>query len=287
MSDYIISTSSPSDLSKEYIEKHDIMILKYTFTIDGADHKDGDMDPKVFYDKVRAGAMPTTSQLTPDGVINDFDQMLAEGNDILYIAFSSGLSGSCNSVRLVSEQLRKKYPDRKLIVIDSLCASLGFGLLVDYAVKMRDNGVSIDETADWLEANKLRLNHWFTVDSLSHLRRGGRVTGAAAFIGSLLHIKPVLNVDNEGHLIPREKEKGRKRAIRCLVEKMVEYIDEPDGQSVFISHGDDIEAAQKLKAMIKEKFSTIGNITIGTIGSVIGAHSGPGTLALFFMGKHR
>ena len=287
MSHFIISTSSPSDLPKEYTEKHNIKILKYTFSIEGSDHKDGDMDPKVFYDKVRGGAMPTTSQLTPELVINYFDQLLADGNDILYIAFSSGLSGSCNSVKLVAEKLRVKYPDRQLIVIDSLCASLGLGLLVDYAVKMRENGASITETADWIQANKLRLNHWFTVDSLAHLHRGGRVTGAAAFVGSLLHIKPVLNVDDEGHLIPREKEKGRKRAIRSLVEKMKESIFDPDGQPVFISHGDDITAAQKLEGIIKEKFPSIGEVMIGTIGSVIGAHSGPGTLALFFMGEHR
>ena len=161
------------------------------------------------------------------------------------------------------------------------------GLLVDYAVRMREAGKSIDETAKWVESNKLGLNHWFTVDSLSHLHRGGRVTGAAAFVGNLLHIKPVLNVDYEGHLIPREKEQGRRRALKCLLEKMEAQIHKPEGQQVFISHGDDAEDARKLAEMIRERFPDISDIMISPIGAVIGAHSGPGTIALFFMGRSR
>jgi DegV family protein with EDD domain len=152
---------------------------------------------------------------------------------------------------------------------------------------MRDSGKSIEETAKWVEANKLSINHWFTVDSISHLRRGGRVTGATAFVGNLLHIKPVLNVNHEGHLIPREKEQGRKRALKCMLEKMEEYIHKPEGQHIFISHGDDIEAAQRLATMIKEKFPEIADIMIAPLGAVIGAHAGPGTIALFFMGRTR
>ena len=152
---------------------------------------------------------------------------------------------------------------------------------------MREQGKSIEETTKWVESNKLGLNHWFTVDSISHLRRGGRVTGAAAFVGNLLHIKPVLNVDYEGHLIPREKEQGRRRALRCLVEKMETYAYKLEGQRIFISHGDDEEDAQKLADMIRERFPDIGDILISTIGAVVGAHSGPGTIALFFMGKSR
>ena len=160
-------------------------------------------------------------------------------------------------------------------------------LLVDYAVKMRDDGKSISEIAKWLEANKLNLNHWFTVDSLDHLRRGGRLSGGAAFVGNLLQIKPVLNVDHEGHLIPREKMKGRKKALRFLVDKMEELVVNPDGQQIFISHGDDLEAAEKVKEMILEKFPGVGGFMINNLGSVIGAHAGPGTVALFFMGKSR
>ena len=245
------------------------------------------MDAKVFFDMEREGLMPTTSQVTPEEYLQVFDRLLSSGQDILYIAFSSGLSGSCNSAKIAAEEMRPKYPERKLYIVDSLCASLGQGLLVDYAVKMRADGKTIEETYKWVEANKLGLNHWFTVDSLNHLKRGGRVTGAAAFVGNLLHIKPVLNVDYEGHLIPREKEQGRKKALRCLVDKMEEYVYKPEGQAVFISHGDDIEAAEKVAAMVKERFPQIGEIMINMLGTVIGAHSGPGTIALFFMGKTR
>lgn len=287
MSNFVIGTCSTSDLPQSYIEKHELLLLKFSYTIDHTEYKDGDMDTKTFFDLERDGKMPTTSQLNPADIIPAFDKVLSSGNDLLYIAFSSGLSGSYNNLSLVAGDMRVKYPDRKIYVVDSLCASLGQGLLVDYAVKMREAGKSIDETFKWVEANKLGLNHWFTVDSLSHLRRGGRVTGAAAFVGNLLHIKPVLNVDFEGHLIPREKEKGRKRALKCLVEKMEEYIYQPDGQTVFINHGDDIEAAQKLEGMIRDRFPTIGEIMISPLGAVIGAHAGPGTISVFFMGKTR
>lgn len=287
MSSFVIGTCSTSDLPKSYIEQHELLILKFSYMIEHKEYKDGDMDTKTFFDLERDGKLPTTSQLNPADIIPDFDRILSSGKDLLYIAFSSGLSGSYNNLNLVAQDMRSKYPDRKIVVIDSLCASLGQGLLVDYAVKMRDEGKSIDEVAMWVETNKLGLNHWFTVDSLSHLRRGGRVTGAAAFVGSLLHIKPVLNVDYEGHLIPREKEQGRKRALKCLLEKMEEYIYKPEGQSIFISHGDDIDAAEKLASMVKNRFPEIGEIMINPLGAVVGAHAGPGTIALFFMGKSR
>lgn len=287
MANYIIGTSSTSDLPLDYVQKNDLLIMKYTFILDHQEYKDGDMDSKTFYGLERDGKMPSTSQLTPDEITQKFEPLLAAGNDLLHIEFSSGLSGSYNNVRLVVDELRAKYPQRKLFVVDSLCASLGLGLLVDYAVRMREEGKSIEETTKWVEANKLGLNHWFTVDSLSHLRRGGRVTGAAAFVGNLLHIKPVLNVDYEGHLIPREKEQGRRRALRCLVEKMEARIYKPEGQRIFISHGDDEEDAQKLAEMVRESFPGISDIMIAPIGAVIGAHSGPGTIALFFMGRTR
>ncbi len=287
MANFVIGTSSTSDLPLDYVQKHDLLIMKYTFILDHKEYKDGDMDPKTFYSFERDGKMPSTSQLIPEEITEKFEPILAAGNDLLHIEFSSGLSGSYNNVRLVVEELRAKYPERKLIVVDSLCASLGLGLLVDYAVRMRAEGKGIDETAKWVEANKLNINHWFTVDSLSHLRRGGRVTGAAAFVGNLLHIKPVLNVDFEGHLIPREKEQGRRRALKCLAEKMEALIRNPEGQRIFISHGDDEEAAQKLAEMLRERLPMIGDIMISAIGAVIGAHSGPGTIALFFMGKSR
>ncbi len=287
MQNFVIGACSTSDLPRDYVQKNEIEIVKLSYMIDHKEYKDGDMDAKVFFNMEREGHMPTTSQVTPEEYLQAFDRILSSGQDLLYIAFSSGLSGSCNSAKIAAEEMRAKYPERKLYVVDSLCASLGQGLLVDYAVKMRADGKSIDETYMWVEANKLGINHWFTVDSLNHLKRGGRVTGAAAFVGNLLHIKPVLNVDYEGHLIPREKEQGRKKALRCLVDKMSEYIYKPEGQTVFISHGDDLEAAEKVASMVKERFPEIGEVMIGMLGTVIGAHSGPGTIALFFMGKTR
>lgn len=287
MSNFCISTSSTSDLPADYTLKHNIPVIKYNYTIGQNEYKDGDMDPKTFFDLERDGQMPSTSQLTPDEISQVFEGILSAGQDLLHIEFSSGLSGSYNNIKLVADEMRVKYPDRKLYTVDSLCASLGLGLLVDYAVNMRDSGKSIEETAKWVETNKLSLNHWFTVDSLSHLRRGGRVTGATAFVGNLLHIKPVLNVNYQGHLIPREKEQGRKRALKCMLEKMGEYIYKPEGQHIFISHGDDIEAAQRLASMIREKFPQVGEIMISPLGAVIGAHAGPGTIALFFMGRTR
>jgi len=287
MQSFVIGACSTCDLPQDYVDRHEIAIVKYTFSIDHKEYKDGEMDAHTFYNMEREGHVATTSQVTPDEYTKLFDQVLGSGQDLLYIAFSSGLSGSCNNAKLAAEEVRSKYPDRKLYVIDSLCASLGQGLLVDYAIKMRAEGKSIDEVAKWVEANKLCLNHWFTVDSLNYLRRGGRLTGASAFMGTLLHIKPVLHVDHEGHLVPREKEQGRKKAIRCLVNKMSEYIYKPEGQTIFISHGDDIEAAEKLAAMVRERFPQVGEIMIGMLGTVIGAHSGPGTLAVYFMGKSR
>lgn len=287
MLNYYMSTSSTSDLPADYIEKHNIQLIRYTFLIGHTEYKDGDMDATTFFNMERDGATPTTSQLTPEEITQFFDGILSEGHDLLHIEFSSGLSGSYNNVKLVADEMRKRYPERKLYVVDSLCASLGLGLLVDYAVKMRDAGKTIEETEKWVEANKLGINHWFTVDNLSLLRRGGRVTGAAAFVGNLLHIKPVLNVNYEGHLIPREKEQGRKRALKCLIEKMEEYIYKPEGQTIFINHADDLEAAEKVAEMVKERFPMVGEIIIGCLGAVIGAHSGPGTLSVFFMGQTR
>ncbi len=287
MQNFVIGACSTCDLPLDYVQKNEIEIVKLSYMLDHKEYKDGDMDAKVFFNLEREGYMPTTSQVTPEEYLQVFDRILSSDQDLLYIAFSSGLSGSCNSAKIAAEEMRAKYPGRKLYVVDSLCASLGQGLLVDYAVKMRAAGKSIDDTYKWVEANKLGLNHWFTVDSLNHLKRGGRVTGAAAFVGNLLHIKPVLNVDYEGHLIPREKEQGRKKALRCLVDKMSEYIYKPEGQTVFISHGDDIEAAEKVAAMVKERFPEIGEVMVSMLGTVIGAHSGPGTIALFFMGKTR
>ncbi len=288
--DYTISISSTTDLPAEYVSRHQIPFLSFTFTINGREYKDDlgvSMSAADFFKTVRGGAMPTTSLVSTETYLAVFEPMLKEGRDILHMELSSGVSGSYNSARLAAEELREKYPERKLLLIDSLSASLGYGLLAHYAIQMKEAGKSIDEVYAWAEANKLKINHWFTVDNLMHLKRGGRLSGTAAVLGTLLHIKPVLNVDDTGHLIPREKARGRKAALNELLAKMTELVEKPDGQDIFISHGDCLDDANYVAAQIKEKFPGVKSVLVNTIGPVIGAHAGPGTVALFFLGKHR
>jgi len=288
--DYIITCCSTADLPKEYIKKHNIPFLPFTFIIDGKEYADdlGESMPlKDFYRIVRAGAMPSTSQVNVEQYTEFFEAFLKNGTDILHITLSSGVSGSYNSARIAVDELKIKYPERKLYLVDSLSASLGYGLLVHYAVKMKEEGKPIDEVYQWVEDNKLKINHWFTVDDLHHLKRGGRLSGAAAVLGTILHIKPVLNVDDTGHLVPKEKARGRKSALNELVSKMEAFVENPDGQDIFISHGDCEADANYVADQIKAKFPLINSIFISMVGTVIGAHSGPGTVALFFLGKNR
>ena len=230
--------------------------------------------------------MPTTNASIPDEVQNSFEAYLKEGYDILHISFSSGLSASHNNARIAANELAEQYPDRKIILVDSLCASLGQGLFVHYAVTMKEQGKSIEEVAAWLEENKLHLCHQFTVNDLFHLHRGGRVSKATAIIGTLINVKPVLHVDNEGHLTSVCNVRGRKKALLKLVELMGEQIDGYQNDIVFISHGDCLEDAEFVAAQVKERFG-IQNFLIDYVSPTIGAHSGPGTVALFYLGNTR
>jgi len=290
MSDFKLSISYVADLPNDYLKEHDLKPLNYKYYIDNVESKDDGFKSiavKDFYDMLLAGKEPITSQVNASEYIELFSEYLDKGLDILHIEFSSGLSGSFNSARIAVEELKENYPDRKIVLIDSLCASLGYGLLVNEAIKMQKAGKSLDEVAEYIEATKLKVNHWFTVDDLNHLKRGGRVSGAAAFIGTALQIKPVLNVDDEGHLIPREKVRGRKKALNFLVDKMAEKIVNPKGQDIFISHSYCIEDAEYVAGVIKERFPEINSLTINYIGPVIGSHTGVGTVALFFLGESR
>ncbi|MEX1307112.1 MAG: DegV family protein [Eubacteriales bacterium] len=290
MADFKISLSYVADLPNEYLEKHELKPLNYKYYIDNVESKDDgfkSISAKDFYDKILAGKEPVTSQVNASEYIELFSEYLDKGLDVLHIEFSSGLSGSFNSARIAVEELKEKYPDRKIVLIDSLCASLGYGLLINEAIKKKAEGKSIDEVAEYIEATKLKVNHWFTVDDLHHLKRGGRVSGAAAVIGTALQIKPVLNVDDEGHLIPQEKVRGRKKALSFLVDKMADKIVEPDGQDIFISHSFCVDDAEYVAGLIKERFPKINSMTINYIGPVIGSHTGVGTVALFFIGNSR
>ncbi len=289
MNDYIIVTDSTTDLSDEMAKQLGISVLPLSFTIGGKTYKNyldaREMSPKVFYSKLRQGEMSSTTQLNPDDFYEEFEKAFKEGKDVLYIGFSSGLSGTYQSSNIAKKDLEAKYPQRKLYCVDSLAASMGQGLLVYTAVEKKNSGLSIDELKDWLDENILKLCLWFTVDDLHHLKRGGRVSAAAAIVGTMLGIKPVLHVDNEGRLVPVSKVRGRKPALEALVAQIEKTGINPKSQTMFISHGDCIEDAKYVEKIIKDKFKC--KVFINEIGPVIGAHSGPGTIALFFFGAER
>lgn len=288
MSEYIIYTDSGCDLAPEIYAEWGVPYKQLTFRFEGNDteYADGDIPSKEFYEMMRGGAVAKTSAVNVDTFAAEFEKYLAEGTDVLYLGFSSGLSTTYNSGRLAAEQLSEKYPDRKILTVDSLAASAGQGLLLYLAVQKKREGATIEELAAYLEETKLHLSHWFTVDDLVYLKRGGRVSAAAAFFGNALGIKPVLHVDNEGHLIPIVKVRGRKTSLKTMVDKYTETAIHPEEGPVFICHGDCINDAEALAALVKERHGVDVMITTNT-GTVIGAHSGPGTLALFFLAKER
>ena len=235
---------------------------------------------------LRAGESATTAAVNPQGWKDVIEPVLQEGQDVLVLAFSSGLSTTYQSAVIAGQELSEQYPDRKIRVVDTLCASLGQGLLVWYACKKRDEGMSLEELTAWCEENRFRLCHWFTVDNLMYLKRGGRVSAATALVGTMLQIKPVLHVDNEGHLINVSKVRGRKASVEALAAKMGQLAKPGENETVFICHGDCQEDADRLAQIVKEKYG-VKEVFTYYVGAVIGSHSGPGTLALFFLGDHR
>lgn len=284
-----IVTDTACDMTEEYLKTHGVDYLKLGFTMNNVNYggEDGEkMGEKEFYAKLRGGATPTTYQVTSESAKARIEAHLSKGRDVLALAFSSGLSGTHGSYVVAARELKEKYPDRKIIIIDSLCASMGQGLLVHYACQKADTGATIEETQAYIEGLKLHICHQFTVDNLFHLMRGGRVSGVTAIVGSLLKIKPVMYVNNEGKLIVRHKVMGRKKSISALMEGMAETETLQKGDPIFISHGDCEEEALALKSALQEKYPE-NEIWLNYIGPVIGSHSGAGTLALFHVGKHR
>lgn len=287
MREYVITTDSTVDLSKEFLNEKEITVLSLSYILDGVTYKDmGGLTGKEFFDKLRNGSLPTTSQINPEEAKETFEQIVKEGKDILHIAFSSGLSGTYNSCRIAAEDLMEEYPESKVIVIDSLCASMGEGLLLYKAIELKEEGKSLEELADWVEANKLHICHNVTVDDLFHLHRGGRVSKATAVLGSMVKIKPIIHMDNEGKLVVIGKERGRKKSITNLVDRMEKQMGEYDNSTCMITHGDCEEDALYLKTLLEERFG-VKKVIIHGIGSVIGSHTGPGVLAVFFMGDER
>lgn len=285
-----IVTDSSCNLPEDIIDRYGLHILSLRFLVGGKEYysytKGEITDLAQFYTMMRNKEEITTSQISSDTCTKLFESLLQDGKDVLYIGFSSALSGTYQVGYLALEKLKKKYPERKIYAVDTLGASLGEGLLVYHAANLREAGESIEAVNDWLLENRLHLCHWFTVDDLFFLQRGGRVSGTVAIFGTLLNVKPVMHMDNEGRLIFVTKVRGRKRSLDALVERLDQTAINPSEQSIFITHGDCLEDAQYVAKKIEEKYHP-KEIVINWVDPVIGAHSGPGTVALFFLGTER
>ena len=286
MNEFVIITDSSSDLPVAVAEELGVKVIPLEVNMEGDIRLNDQIDIKEFYEYLRAKHGAKTSALNIDRLTDAFEPFLAEGKDVLYIAFSSGLSATYMAGKNAAEDLAEKYTDAKVIVVDSLCASLGQGLLVKLAVDKKNTGANIEEVASYVEEIKPNLAHWFTVEDLFFLKRGGRVSAATAVVGTMLQIKPVLHVDDEGKLVSMDKARGRQGSLKMLCDKMKASAIEPAKQTVYISHGDCYDDAKKLAGMIGEELG-VTDILISEIGPVIGAHSGPGTVALFYLADKR
>lgn len=290
MKKMIFATDSCSDLSNEMVNQIDLRIVPLSVEIEGKVYRhypdERELSIKKFYTMLRDKKIAKTSLVNVGAFMEFFEPILKAGDDVLYIGFSSALSGTLQSSMVAAEELRVQYPNSKIVIVDSLSASMGQGLLIWYAYQMKLAGKSIDEIAQWLEDNKLNLCHLFTVDDLGTLKRGGRLSDTQAFLGALLKIKPILHVSNEGKLVPLKKARGREFSLVAMVDLIGERITNPESQTIFISHGDCIEEAKEVGKMVQDRYK-VKEIVYGTVGPVIGAHSGPGTIAVFFMGSHR
>lgn len=294
MSDYVLSCCSTIDLSKELVEKDELHVIPFHYFLDDEEHVDdfGQTIPyNVFYQKMVDGVMTKTSQVNVEEYVKYFEKILKEGKDILHLTLSGGLSGTINSANIAKGLLAEEYPQRKIIIIDSFAASSGYGLLMHKLASMKANGKSIEEVANWAEQHKLDVNHWFFSSDLTFYVRGGRVSKVSGFVGTVLKICPLLNVDYKGHLIPREKIRTKHKAIQEIVKKMEENVQNGynyDGD-VFISHSNCLEDANEIAKLVESKFKKIngGKVQIFDIGTTIGSHTGPNTCALYFFGNKR
>ncbi len=287
MTNYQIITDSGCDLPREMLQQLHLKMVNLTLQFRGESLEDSvENNIKTLYDALRKGEKASTAAVNPDSWRCAMEEALSQGKDVLAIPFSSGLSTTCQSAQIAASELSEQYPQRKIQVVDSLSASLGQGLLVWYACQKRDEGMDLEELSAYLQAQRFHLCHWFTVDDLMYLKRGGRISAATAIVGTMLGIKPVLHMDDEGHLINMSKARGRKAAIEALADKMGQLGLPGENKTVFICHGDCLEDAKQLETLVKEKYG-VETVFIGYTGAVIGSHSGPGTLALFFLGEHR
>ena len=287
MNEFVIVSYSTVDLPKEYLQAKQVPIISLSYIMDGVTYEEMDgLSHKEFFEKLRTGSLPTTSQINPEQAREALEPLAKEGKDILYIGFSSGLSGSYNSVRMAAEDLKEEYTDINIITIDSLCACMGEGLLLYKALELKERGMSMKEIVEWVEANKLHICHNVTVDDLNHLHRGGRISRTTAVVGSMIKIKPIIHMSDEGKLVVIGKERGRKKSLISIVDRMEKQMQGYDNDIVMITHGDGIEDAEFVKKQVEERFG-IHNVMINGIGSVIGSHTGAGVVAVFFMGDKR
>ena len=293
MSEYVITCCSTADMSREFMEENKIPFAMFHYQMDGEEFVDDlytSITPEAFYQKISDGACPVTSQINAEEYRELFEPILKSGRDVLHMTLSSGISGSINSANVAKQQLEEAYPDRKVIVIDSLGASSGYGLLVTQAVENQKAGLSLMENAGWIEQNRLYLHHWFFFTDLTSYIRGGRISRTAGFVGKALNICPLLNMDSEGRLIPRSKCRGKKHVIREIVKRMEEHARDGLAYSgkCYISQSACRADAEEVARLVKERFPKLdGEVQINDIGTVIGSHTGPGTVALFFWGDER
>ena len=293
MSDYIISCCSTADLSKEHFENRDIKYIYFHYQLDGVNYPD-DLGQSIpfdeFYKRMAQGAETKTSQVNVSEYVDFFTPFLKEGKDILHVTLSSGISGTINSALTAASMLREEFPERKIYIVDSFGASSGYGLIMDKLADLRDGGMPIDELRDWLEAHRLELHHWFFSTDLTFYIKGGRVSKTAGFVGSVLNICPLLNMDNVGRLIPREKIRTKNKVIKTIAERMEQCANDGLDYSgkCYISQSGCVEDAKAVAALVEERFPKLnGKVEINHVGTTIGAHTGPGTVALFFWGDER
>ena len=287
---YVFMTDSDSDLPFRYVDELDLTMVYMPYMLDGKEYLDDlgrDGKQKEYFDNMRAGAAPVTSLLPTAVYLEYFEPCFQAGQDILFIAFSSQLSSTINNIFAAREELLAKYPERKMIVVDTLSISAPQSLLILEAYRQYDQGKSMEEVAAWVEANKLRAQAWFTVDDLKYLRRGGRISAVAATLGTALDLKPIIILNKAGKLVSADKVRGRKAALRHIADKTVENIADPENQTIILLHADAPEDVARLEILIRERIPSIGGIEITYVGPVIGAHCGPGTIASCFIGKER
>lgn len=287
MRDYIITVNSTVDTGKEWLEERNVPVIPLKYTIDGQEYTDMyGLSDKEFFQKLREGKMSVTSQINPEEAKEMLEPYVKEGKDVLHLAFSSALSGTCNSMKIAAEELQEEYPEAKVIVVDTLCACMGEAMLLYYALKQKEAGKTIEEVAQWAEENKLHVCHNVTVDDLFHLHRGGRVSKTAAVLGTMVKVKPIIHVDDNGALQVIGKERGRKKSLHKIVDMAVERSEGWDNEIIMITHGDCLEDAEYVAKLVREKMG-VENVFIHNIGTVIGSHTGPGVVATFCMGNKR